>query len=338
MKKKYVLILFILHLFCGRSGKEITLLNVSYDPTREFFKEYNEEFAKVWKTKTETEIKINQSHGGSGKQARSVIDGLEADVVTLALSYDIEEIASKGLINPSWESSLPNKSTPFTSTIVFVVRKGNPKNIKDWDDLVKPDIGVITPNPKTSGGARWNYLAAWAYASKKFGKDENKIKDFMKKLYNNVPVLDAGARGSTTSFAQRNLGDVLISWENEAFLILEGPGKDKFEKVIPSESILAEPPVALVEKSAAKRNTTEAAKFYLEQLYSESAQEIAARHGYRPRNEEIMKKYSDKFPKLNLTDIGFFGGWKKAQKDHFSDGGSFDQIYAKAAGQKPENK
>ncbi|HNN04404.1 MAG TPA: sulfate ABC transporter substrate-binding protein [Leptospiraceae bacterium] len=338
MKRIYVLILFLMQIFCGRSGKEITLLNVSYDPTREFFKEYNEEFAKVWKTKTGADIKINQSHGGSGKQARSVIDGLEADVVTLALSYDINEIASKGLIDAGWESAFPHRSTPFTSTIVFVVRKGNPKNIKDWDDLVKPGIGVITPNPKTSGGARWNYLAAWAYASKKIGNDENKVKDFIKKLYNNVPVLDAGARGSTTSFAQRKLGDVLISWENEAFLIMDGPGNDQFEKVIPSESILAEPPVAVVEKSAAKRNTAEAAKFYLEQLYSLNAQEIAAKHGYRPRNEEIMKKYSDKFPKLSLTDISFFGGWNKAQKDHFADGGNFDQIYTKSAKDKQENK
>ncbi|EMN13632.1 sulfate-binding protein [Leptospira borgpetersenii str. Brem 307] len=259
-----------------------------------------------------------------------MIDGLEADIVTLALSYDIDIIASKGLISRDWLKSLPNNSTPYTSTIVFVVRKGNPKNIKDWDDLVRSKVGVITPNPKTSGGARWNYLAAWAFAQKKFNNDTNKVQDFIKTLYKNVPVLDSGARGSSNTFAQNGIGDVLIAWENESFLILEEFGKDKYEVVIPSLSILAEPPVAIVEKNAEKHGTLETAKAYLKSLYSDAAQEIIAKHGYRPRNQTILKKYEGKFPKLDLITVdGHFGGWHKAQKDHFADGASFDQLYVK---------
>ncbi|MBM9500165.1 sulfate ABC transporter substrate-binding protein [Leptospira sp. 201903071] len=312
------------------SAKDVNLLNVSYDPTRELYAEYNKLFANYWKSKTGDEVRINQSHGGSGKQARSVIDGLEADIVTLALAYDIDIIASKGLIARDWLKSLPNNSTPYTSTIVFVVRKGNPKKIKDWDDLVKPKVGVITPNPKTSGGARWNYLAAWAFAQKKFNNDSSKVQDFIKTLFKNVPVLDSGARGSSNTFAQNGIGDVLIAWENESFLILEEFGKDKYEVVFPSLSILAEPPVAIVEKNAEKHGTLETAKAYLKSLYSEAAQEIIAKHGYRPRNQAVLKKYESKFPKLELVTVdGHFGGWHKAQKDHFADGASFDQLYVK---------
>ncbi|EKO50259.1 sulfate-binding protein [Leptospira kirschneri str. 200801925] len=314
----------------GLFAKDVTLLNVSYDPTRELYAEYNKLFASYWKSKTGDEVRVNQSHGGSGKQARSVIDGLEADIVTLALAYDIDIIASKGLISRDWLKSLPNNSTPYTSTIVFVVRKGNPKNIKDWDDLVKSKISVITPNPKTSGGARWNYLAAWAFAQKKFNNDTNKVQDFIKTLYKNVPVLDSGARGSSNTFAQNGIGDVLIAWENESFLILEEFGKDKYEVVIPSLSILAEPPVAIVEKNADKHGNLETAKAYLKSLYSEAAQEIIAKHGYRPRNQIILKKYEAKFPKLDLITVdGHFSGWQKAHKDHFADGASFDQLYVK---------
>ncbi|TGL97441.1 sulfate ABC transporter substrate-binding protein [Leptospira barantonii] len=314
----------------GLFAKDVTLLNVSYDPTRELYAEYNKLFASYWKSKTGDEVRVNQSHGGSGKQARSVIDGLEADIVTLALAYDIDIIASKGLIARDWLKSLPNNSTPYTSTIVFVVRKGNPKNIKDWDDLVRNKVSVITPNPKTSGGARWNYLAAWAFAQKKFNNDAGKVQDFIKTLYKNVPVLDSGARGSSNTFAQNGIGDVLIAWENESFLILEEFGKDKYEVVIPSLSILAEPPVAIVEKNAEKHGTTETAKAYLKSLYSDAAQEIIAKHGYRPRNPAILKKHESKFPKLDLITVdGHFGGWHKAQKDHFADGASFDQLYVK---------
>ncbi|EJP16446.1 sulfate-binding protein [Leptospira interrogans serovar Pyrogenes str. L0374] len=314
----------------GLFAKDITLLNVSYDPTRELYAEYNKLFSSYWKSKTGDEVRVNQSHGGSGKQARSVIDGLEADIVTLALAYDIDIIASKGLISRDWLKSLPNNSTPYTSTIVFVVRKGNPKNIKDWDDLVKSKISVITPNPKTSGGARWNYLAAWAFAQKKFNNDTNKVQDFIKTLYKNVPVLDSGARGSSNTFAQNGIGDVLIAWENESFLILEEFGKDKYEVVIPSLSILAEPPVAIVEKNADKHGNLETAKAYLKSLYSEAAQEIIAKHGYRPRSQTILKKYETKFPKLDLITVdGHFNGWQKAHKDHFADGASFDQLYVK---------
>ena len=306
------------------------LLNVSYDPTRELYAEYNAAFAKYWKAKTGHDLRVDQSHGGSGKQARSVIDGLSADVVTLALAADIDAIADKGNLLPrDWQTKLPNNNSPYTSTIVFVVRKGNPKAIKDWDDLAKPGVGVVTPNPKTSGGARWNYLAAWAYASRKSGGDEAKVKEFVKGIYKNVEVLDTGARGSTTTFAQRKLGDVLIAWENEAHLIdKEFPGQTQI--VIPSLSILAEPPVAVVEKNAKKRGTTELAKAYLEYLYSPEAQEIAGKNFYRPRDSKALAKYSKNFPKLNLVTVdGEFGGWKKAQAKHFEDGGTFDQIYDK---------
>jgi sulfate/thiosulfate-binding protein len=303
------------------------LLNVSYDPTRELYTDYNAAFARHWKEKTGKDITVNQSHGGSGKQARSVIDGLDADVVTLALAYDIDVIHDKGNLVPTdWQAKLPNNSSPYTSTIVFVVRKGNPKGIKDWDDLVKSGVQVITPNPKTSGGARWNYLAAWAYADKKFGGDEAKTKEFIGALYKNVPVLDTGARGSTTTFAQRGLGDVFLSWENEAHLIeKEFPGKTQI--VIPSLSILAEPPVAVVTKNAKKKGTTEVAQAYLEYLYSAEGQDIIGRHFYRPRSAGAAKKYASRFPALNLVTIDTFGGWRKAQKAHFDNGGIFDQLY-----------
>ena len=307
----------------------IQLLNVSYDPTRELYEEYNKEFSQYWEKKTGQQVTIQQSHGGSGKQARAVIDGLEADVVTLALAYDIDEIARTGkLLSPDWQKKLKDNSTPYTSTIVFLVRKGNPKGIKDWDDLTKKGVSVITPNPKTSGGARWNYLAAWAYAQEKFGGDEAKTKNFMSQLYKNVEVLDSGARGSTTTFVERGIGDVLIAWENEAYLTLNELGKDKFEVVNPSLSILAEPPVAVVDKVVDKKGTREAAEAYLNYLYSDKGQEIIAKNYYRPRNEEILKKYADVFPKIKMVTIDdYFGGWKKAQEKHFNDGGTFDQIY-----------
>lgn len=304
------------------------LLNVSYDPTREFYQEFNSAFAKQWKQQTGKNLTVKQSHGGSGKQARSVIDGLSADVVTLALSGDIDSIATQANLLPKdWQTKLPNNSSPYTSTIVFVVRKGNPKGIKDWGDLVKPGVKVITPNPKTSGGARWNYLAAWAYAERKFGGDEAKVKQFISALFKNVPVLDTGARGSTTTFAQRGIGDIFLSWENEAHLIeKEFPGKT--EIVIPSISILAEPPVAVVEKNAKKHGTEELAKAYLTHLYSAEAQDIAGKHFYRPRDAKALEKWSKNFPKINLVTIDKdFGGWTKAQKTHFDDGGTFDQIY-----------
>ena len=307
----------------------VTLLNVSYDPTRELYKDINDAFTKQWKAKTGTDVTINQSHGGSGAQALAVLDGLQADVVTLGLAYDIDVLASRGKLLPeNWQSRLPNASTPYTSTIVFLVRKGNPKHIKDWDDLVKPGVGVITPNPKSSGGARWAYLAAWGYALKKNGNDDNKAKDFVTRLYKNVPVLDSGARGSTTTFAQRGIGDVLLSWENEAHLALNELGTDKVEIVTPPISILAEPPVAVVDKVAAKHGTTEVAKAYLEFLYSAEGQEIEAKNYYRPRSEKVLAKYADHFPKLNLFTIDeVFGGWQKAQARHFADGGVFDKIY-----------
>jgi sulfate/thiosulfate-binding protein len=307
----------------------VKLLNVSYDPTRELYQDINAAFAKQWKAKTGVDVQISQSHGGSGKQARSVIDGLQADVVTLALAYDIDVLSEKAnLVPKNWQSRLPHNSTPYTSTIVFLVRKGNPKHIKDWDDLVKPGVGVITPNPKTSGGARWSYLAAWGYALKKNGGDERKAQEFVTRLYKNVPVLDSGARGSTTTFAQRGIGDVLLSWENEASLALNQLGKDKFEVVTPSISILAEPPVSIVDKVAAKHGTTEVAKAYLEFLYSEEGQEIGAKNFYRPRSPQALAKYAKQFPKLTLFTIDdTFGGWQKAQKKHFEDGGIFDKIY-----------
>jgi sulfate transport system substrate-binding protein len=307
----------------------VKLLNVSYDPTRELYQDVNAAFAKQWKAKTGVDVQISQSHGGSGKQARSVIDGLQADIVTLALAYDIDVLSEKAnLVPKNWQSRLPNNSTPYTSTIVFLVRKGNPKHIKDWDDLAKPGIGVITPNPKTSGGARWSYLAAWGYALKKNNGDESKAQEFVKRVYKNVPVLDSGARGSTTTFVQRGIGDVLLSWENEAYLALNQLGKDKFEIVTPSISILAEPPVSIVDKVAAKHGTTEVATAYLKFLYTEEGQEIGAKNYYRPQSPQALAKYANQFPKLKLFTIDdTFGGWQKTQKKHFEDGGVFDKIY-----------
>jgi sulfate/thiosulfate transport system substrate-binding protein len=309
--------------------KPVTLLNVSYDPTRELYEDFNKQFASYWKNKTGQEVTIRQSHGGSGKQARSVIDGLEADVVTLALAYDIDQIADKaGSIPAGWQKRLPDNSSPYTSTIVLLVRKGNPKGIHDWGDLAKPGLSVITPNPKTSGGARWNYLAAWAWALRQPGGNEAKAKDFVSRVYKNVPVLDAGARGSTTTFVERGIGDVLIAWENEALLAIKELGPGKFEVVAPSISILAEPPVALVDKVAGKHGTTEVARAYLEYLYTTEGQEIAARHFYRPRMPTVAAKYANQFPKMTLVTVDeVFGGWKKAQATHFADGAFFDQIY-----------
>jgi sulfate transport system substrate-binding protein len=308
---------------------DVTLLNVSYDPTRELYQDYNAAFAKHWKEKSGHGVTVKQSHGGSGKQARSVIDGLEADVVTLGLAYDVDVISEKaGLLAADWQKRLPNNSAPYTSTIVFLVRKGNPKGIKDWDDLVKPGVSVIAPNPKTSGGARWVYLAAWGYAVKKQGADDAKAQAFVAALYKNVPVLDSGARGSTTTFTQRGIGDVLLDWENEAFLAKKEIGDDKVEIVTPSISILAEPPVSVVDKVAKKHGTEAVAKEYLEYLYSEEGQEIAARNYYRPHSESVVAKHKDQFPKIELFTIDeVFGGWKKAQPTHFADGGIFDQIY-----------
>jgi sulfate transport system substrate-binding protein len=311
------------------SGKTIELLNVSYDPTRELYTEYNTAFAKYWKTKTGDDIVISQSHGGSGKQAQSVIAGLEADVVTLALSYDIDAISQQAKILPAnWQTRLPNNSTPYTSTIVFLVRKGNPKGIKDWDDLVKKDVTVVVPNPKTSGGARWAYLAAYAYALETYGHDNAKAKAFITKLYKNVPILDSGARGSTITFAQRGIGDVLLAWENEAHLALKEFGAGNYEIVTPPLSILAEPPVAVVDKNAKRHGTTEVATAYLNYLYSDEGQEIEARNFYRPSNPVIAAKYAANFPQLKLVTVDKeFGGWAKAQQTHFADGGVFDQIY-----------
>ncbi len=305
-----------------------TLLNVSYDPTRELYKEINTEFAKQWKAQTGEDITLRASHGGSGKQARSVIDGLDADVVTLALGYDIDAIAEKGLTAKDWQKRLPHNASPYTSTIVFLVRKGNPKGIKDWNDLVKPGIAVITPNPKTSGGARWNYLAAWAYALKQPGGSDATAKDFVQKLYKNVPVLDSGARGATTTFTERGIGDVLIAWEDEALLAARVEGKDKFDVVVPSISILAEPPVAVVDKVADKKGTRKAAEAYLKFLYTPQGQEIGAKNFYRPTDPAVAKKHESEFPKVKLVTIDdTFGGWQKAQKTHFADGGQFDQLY-----------
>jgi sulfate/thiosulfate-binding protein len=307
----------------------VTLLNVSYDPTRELYEEVNAAFARAWMAKAGQKVTINQSHGGSGMQARSVIDGLEADVVTLALSGDIDAISAKGDLLPvGWQTRLPRDSSPYTSTIVFVVRAGNPKKIRDWDDLVKPGVSVITPNPKTSGGARWNYLAAWGYALKRPGGSEAAARDFLSKLFASVPVLDAGARGATTTFAERGLGDVLIAWENEAFLLTKELGRGRFEIVVPSVSILAEPPVALVDRNADKHGTRAAAQAYLDFLYTDEAQAIAAKHHYRPGSPKVAAAHAGDFPKVSLFTIGdVFGGWRKAQKAHFDDGGSFDRIY-----------
>ena len=317
-------------LTAGLALADTTLLNVSYDPTRELYKAVNEAFIKEWKAKTGETVSIEQSHGGSGKQARAVIDGLQADVVTLALQGDIDQIAKAGLINADWQKRLGNNSSPYTSTIVFLVRKGNPKNIKDWDDLIKEGVEVITPNPKTSGGARWNYLAAWAYADNKYGHSEDKDKEFIKKLYANVPVLDTGARGSTTTFAQRGIGDVLVAWENEAFLALDELGADKFEIVVPSLSIKAEPPVAVVDTVVDDKGTRRVAEAYLNFLYTPEAQKIIAHAYYRPSDPKSADpKELARFPNLKLVSIDdpLFGGWAKAQPKHFDDGGIFDQVY-----------
>ena len=306
-----------------------TLLNVSYDPTREFYTEFNAAFAKHWKEKTGQQIEFSQSHGGSSKQARAVIDGLEADVVTLALAADVNAIAKTGLLPENWQSRLPSNSAPYQSTLAFLVRKGNPKNIKDWDDLIRPDVQVITPNPKTSGVARWNFLAAWGWAQNHFGGDEAKTQEFIKKLYANVPVLDTGARGSSTTFTERQIGDVLINWENELLLALKEQG-DKYEIVTPSLSILAEPTVALVDKNVDKKKTCEVAQAYLEYLYSDEGQQIAGKHFYRPSNPAILAKFQSQYPNLKLFTIDeVFGGWDPATKKFFEDGAIFDQIYLK---------
>jgi sulfate/thiosulfate-binding protein len=316
----------------GATGS-LTLLNVSYDPTRELYEELNTAFAKHWEAKTGTKLSLQQSHGGSGKQARAVIDGLEADIVTLALAYDVDMLHDKAALIPKdWQSRLPHNSSPYTSTIVFVVRKGNPKGIRDWEDLTRPGVAVITPNPKTSGGARWNYLAAWGHALREEGGNETKAREFVASLYRNVPVLDSGARGATTTFAERGLGDVLIAWENEAFLLTQEVGQDRFEIIVPSESILAEPPVTVVDKNVDKRGTRAVAEAWLQHLYSEEGQEIAAKHHYRPRSATVAAKYGGKFPTVRLFTIDeVFGGWRQAQRAHFDDGGVFDLIYAPKA-------
>ena len=313
----------------SNASADRVLLNVSYDPTRELYQEFNASFIKQWQAKTGEKVAVRQSHGGSGKQARSVIDGLEADVVTLALANDINAIAEKAKLLPEdWQKRLARNSTPYTSTIIFLVRKGNPKGIKDWNDLARPGVSVITPNPKTSGGAQWNYLAAWEYGKRTFG--EARAKEFVADIYKNVPVLDSGARGSTTTFVERGVGDVFISWENEAFLAIKEYGLGKFEMVVPSLSILAEPPVAIVDKVVDKRGTRDLAEAYLQYLYSEEGQEIAAKNFYRPSNQKVAEKYAKQFPAITLFRIDeAFGGWKNAHKIHFSDGGTFDQIYQK---------
>jgi sulfate/thiosulfate transport system substrate-binding protein len=322
-------ILLAISLAISAGAKEVKLLNVSYDPTRELYTEYNTAFAKYWQGKTGDTVTVSQSHGGSGKQAQSVINGLEADVVTLALAYDIDAISQQAKLLPAdWQKRLPNNSTPYTSTIVFLVRKGNPKGIKDWDDVVKKGVSVVVSNPKTSGGARWAYLAAYAYALENNNHDDSAARDFITKLYKNVPVLDSGARGATVTFAQRGIGDVLLAWENEAHLAQKEFGADKFDIVTPSLSILAEPPVAIVDKNAKRHHTTEVANEYLKYLYSDEGQEIAAKNFYRPRNEAIAAKYADNFSQLKLVTIDQeFGGWTKAQQTHFADGGVFDQIF-----------
>jgi sulfate/thiosulfate transport system substrate-binding protein len=320
---------FIGSLISSVHAESFALLNVSYDPTRELYQQFNKSFEDYYKKEKGIDVVVSQSHGGSGKQSRAVIDGLEADVVTLALGYDIDILADNQLVGKGWQKAFPHNSSPYTSTIVLLVRKGNPKGIKDWDDLVKPGVQVITPNPKTGGGARWNYLAAWAFAEKKLGKDEAKIKAFVGSLYKNVPVLDPSARAATTTFAQRGIGDVLVTWENEAYLSQDAFGKDKFDIIAPSISILAEPPVAVVSKVAGKRGTYDVARDYLQDLYTELGQEIIAKNHYRPRSATAAAKYP--LPKLSMVDIDHFGGWRTAQKTHFNDGGVFDQIYTNAA-------
>lgn len=329
MKFRFAVLALAFAVASAHAQKAVELLNVSYDPTRELYEEYNAAFAAHWKAEKGQDVTIKQSHGGAGKQARAVIDGLEADVVTLALAYDIDAIAQKTQRIPAdWQSKLPDNSTPYYSTIVFLVRKGNPKNVKDWDDLTRDGISVITPNPKTSGGARWNYLAAWAFAAEKFNNDDAKVREFISKLYKNVPVLDSGARGSTTTFVQREIGDVYISWENEAHLVLKEFGADNFDIVYPPTSILAEPPVTVVERIAKKHGTLEVATAYLTYLYSPEAQEIIAKHHYRPRLAEVAAKYKAEFPDIKLFTINEkFESWANAQKTHFDDGGTFDQIY-----------
>jgi len=324
----FAFILFIAFSVSAHAADSADLLNVSYDPTREFYDEFNKQFVTYWKQKTGQEVKINQSHDGSGKQARAVIDGLKADVVTLALAYDIDVIAEKGKLLPAdWQTKFPHNSCAYTSTIVFLVHKGNPKHIQDWDDLTRDGVQVITPNPKTSGGARWNYLAAWTYGKNKFAGDETKIKEFMGKLFKNVPVLDTGARGSTVTFVQRGIGDVLIAWENEAFMAEQQTNKGEFEIVRPSISILTEPPVAIVEKNASHKGTLDVAKAYLDYLYSSEAQELVAKYYYRPVDDTVSVKYNARYPAMEMVTIADFGGWKAAQKKHFDDGGTFDQIY-----------
>ena len=326
--KHFVTVLALSFTSLAAHAANVELLNVSYDPTRELYQDINAAFAKQWKAQTGDDVTIKQSHGGSGKQARAVIDGLDADVVTLGLAYDIDEIADKAKALPSnWQTRLPNNSSPYTSTIVFLVRKGNPKGIKDWDDLIKPGVQVITPNPKTSGGARWNYLAAWGYALEKNGKNDAKARAFVTQLFKNVPVLDSGARGATTTFVERGIGDVLLAWENEAFLAVKELGPDKVQMVVPSTSILAEPPVSLVDKNVDKKGTRTVAEAYLKYLYTPEAQEIIAKNFYRPIDPKVAAKYANAFPKLHLFTVGdYFGGWQKAQKTHFEDNGVFDQI------------
>jgi sulfate/thiosulfate-binding protein len=324
----FLKILLVFSFAVAANAREIRLLNVSYDPTRELYQDYNAAFARYWKTKTGDDVVISQSHGGSGKQALSVVNGLEADVVTLGLAYDVDAIAQAKLLSPDWQKRLPDNSAPYASTIVFLVRKGNPKNIHDWNDLLKLGVTIVVPNPKTSGGARWAYLAAWAYALETDAHDETKARDFVTQIYKRVPVLDSGARGSTITFAQRGIGDVLLAWENEAHLAIKEFGADKFDIVTPSLSILAEPTVAVVDKVAKKHGTTEVAKAYLEYLYSDEGQEIAAKNFYRPRNQTIAAKYAANFSRLKLVTIDDeFGGWTKAQQTHFADGGVFDQIF-----------
>jgi len=333
MLKKFARTIITVALFAQAAhtvqAADYTLLNVSYDPTRELYQEYNKAFSAYWKAKTGDNLTIKASHGGSGKQARSVIDGLDADVVTLALAYDIDEVSSVGkLIAPDWQKRLPHNSTPYTSTIVLLVRKGNPKGIKDWGDIVKPGVSVIVANPKTSGGARWAYLAAYGYALKKFNNDDAKARAYITEVYKHVPVLDSGARGATVTFAERGVGDVLLAWENEAYLVQAEFGKDKFDTVFPTTSILAEPPVSVVDKVVDRRGTRKIAEAYLQYLYSPEGQEIAAHNYYRPTDPTVAAKYASKFPKLKLFTINdTFGGWQNAQKTHFSDGGVFDKIY-----------